>query len=533
MQAYNDKNFVTSAPIVKTLLALMVPYLATVFLQSALTLTDTFIVSRFCPTSSVSAVTVAGQVIHFFTTFAASLTIGSTVIAGSFAGSKKPNSSFNGNSKPSVNSKRGDDIKGDKSFIDLKKVKGLKGSACLQTAGELTKPQVAQGESSFLADRSLKKSKRGARALTATTFLSGEDLFSSITKSTLLLFLPLALVASGVGLLFLDKIVSSLVVPIEAVADTKVYLAINISAFVFVMAVNGVSSLFRGAGDFGTPLVAISAGVLVNIVLDVLLVGILKKGVAGAAFATVAGNALSAALLLFFVRSKLPKLRRGKVRLSFMKKMLLVGVPVAVQDALIQISFLVITRIANSLGVTVSAAVGITERVIGFLFLVNSAVLQAVCVATSQNLSAGVLKRARSALFWGVVLSVDFGTVVALLCALFSPNIIAFFTADSAVITLGATYLKSYSLDCVLAAVHFAFSGFFTGSSRSSYSFIHNALSALFVRIPLAALAASRFSGSLFQMGLAAPLGSAVSCLICILMYKVGFSKLGEKSRQR
>lgn len=441
MSLDDNKNYLTSSPVPRALVTLMVPYLASLFLQSALTLTDTFVISRFCPTKSVAAVTVAGQVIHFFTTMAAALTTGVTVLTGGAVGGK------------------------------------------------------------------------------------ASGLLPSIAKSALAFFLPLGALLSVAALLALDPIVSLLAVPKDAILDAKLYLAINLGAGVLIMAINALSALFRGAGDNRTPLFAIGAGAALNVALDFLLVGLMKKGVLGAALGTVAGNILCVAILTFCA---LPKLHGGAVSARVIKKALFIGVPVALQDALIQISFLVITRIANSLGLEVSAAVGVTERIIGFLFLVNSATLQAVCVATSQNRSAGLLARAKLSLCWGLMFGVSFGAAMAGACFFCSKGIIGFFTSDERVIALGGSYLKSYGFDCALAAVHFAFSGFFTGSERSGYSFVHNAVSVIFVRIPLAALAAKNFSGSLFLMGLAAPAGSAVSAIICVVFYFISFLKEKE-----
>jgi Na+-driven multidrug efflux pump len=81
--------------------------------------------------------------------------------------------------------------------------------------------------------------------------------------------------------------------------------------------------------------------------------------------------------------------------------------------------------------------------------------------------------------------------------------------------------MRTYVLDCIVAGVHFPFSGYFSACNVSILSFIHNLLSVLLVRIPGAWLATELSPDSLYAMGLAAPLGSLLSALICIYFYKL------------
>lgn len=98
-----------------------------------------------------------------------------------------------------------------------------------------------------------------------------------------------------------------------------------------------------------------------------------------------------------------------------------------------------------------------------------------------------------------------------------SPVIIGWFSRSEQVVRLGCQYMKGYVWDCLFAGIHFSYSGYFCACGVSMLSFIHNALSIVCVRIPGSYYAARLFAATLFPMGLAAPVGSALSVLICVL----------------
>ncbi|MBQ0058825.1 MAG: MATE family efflux transporter, partial [Lachnospiraceae bacterium] len=172
-------------------------------------------------------------------------------------------------------------------------------------------------------------------------------------------------------------------------------------------------------------------------------------------------------------------------------------------------------------GVDISAAVGIVEKVISFLFLVPSAMLSAVSVAAAQNRGAGKHHRARQAMRIGIWIVIGFGSVIFIMCQFISAPIVGLFAGNEEnVIIYGEQYLKSYSVDCIFAGIHFCFSGFFSAYEKSIYSFIHNMISVVLVRVPGAYMASVLFPATLWPMGLAAPMGSLLSIVICIILYR-------------
>ena len=339
------------------------------------------------------------------------------------------------------------------------------------------------------------------------------------------LFTGFAAVLTVVLLLSTGGILKLLAVPEEALLQARQYLIICFIGVPFITAYNVVSSIFRGLGDTKSPMVFVAIAGLINVGFDYILIGPMGMGAAGAAIATVGSQAFSVVIaLLFLLRGKdsLQVTRRDfRPDGQYMGQLLGIGVPVAFQEGLIQVSFLVITAIANSRGVDVAAAVGIVEKIISFLFLVPSSMLSTVSAVTAQNAGAGLHERGKKALRYGITVCVAVGAVVFVICQFASDGIVSLFVVNEPeVVRLGGQYLRSYSVDCAIAGIQFCFSGYFSAYGRSQYSFIHNIISIALVRIPGAYLASVLYPQTLYPMGLAAPMGSLLSSVICLFLYK-------------
>ena len=339
------------------------------------------------------------------------------------------------------------------------------------------------------------------------------------------LFAAFAVLVTGVLLLAANGILTVLSTPAEALAQARQYLLICFAGVPFIVAYNVVSSVFRGLGDTRSPMVFVAIAGVINIGLDYLLVGAFGMGAAGAAAATVAAQAVSVGIAVAVFQRKDPDIRLTKQGLrpdaKLCRDLLGIGAPIAVQDGVIQISFLIITRIANGRGVDVASAVGIVEKFISFVFLVPSAMLSTVSAAAAQNIGAGRPERGRKALGIGTAVCVGFGLLVFIVCQFASDGIVSQFApGEPQVSLLGGQYLRSYSLDVALAGIHFCFRGYFSACGRSGYSFLRNLISVVTVRVPGAWRASGYFPHTLWPMGLAAPLGSLLSAVICVILFR-------------
>ncbi len=339
------------------------------------------------------------------------------------------------------------------------------------------------------------------------------------------IFAIVAAVLTVVFSLLTGPILTILHAPAESFASAVSYLRICFIGIPFITAYNVISSIFRGLGDSKSPMIFVGIAGVLNVLLDYVLIGPLGMGATGAALATVASQAFSVCISLIYIRRVNTGVKLSVEDLRFNPdisgKIVRIGTPIACQESFIQISFLVITMIANSRGLEVATAVGIVEKVISFLFLVPSAMLSTVSAITAQSVGAGDHARGRKALLYGIRICIIYGALVFVVCVLLATPIVRLFIKDEPeVVRLGAQYLKTYSIDCMLAGVHFCFSGYFSAYGKSLYTFTHNVLSVILVRIPGAYLASILFPATLYPMGMAAPLGSLLSILICLWLSK-------------
>ena len=345
---------------------------------------------------------------------------------------------------------------------------------------------------------------------------------SKIIGNTVSLFVCLSVVLTVVLLFFVHPIVRIMSTPQQAVEGTTAYLTICFAGIPLITAYNIISSIFRGLGDSKSPMYFIAVACGVNIVLDYVFIGGLHFGASGAALGTTLAQTISvivALIALIAIRKKDTgiSLKRSDLKPEgkTLKNILGIGIPISLQDGFIQISFIVITIIVNQRGLNDAAAVGIVEKIISFVFLVPSSMLSAVSAIAAQNIGAGKDERATKTLKYAIMISMSFGLCVAVLMQFISNFVVGIFTVDTMVIHMGSQYIRSYIWDCMIAGIHFSYSGYFCAYGKSGISFLHNVLSIVLIRIPGAYFASKWFADTLYPMGCAAPAGSLLSVIVC------------------
>lgn len=241
---------------------------------------------------------------------------------------------------------------------------------------------------------------------------------ASAIGNTVTLFMLLSLALTALLLALRGGIVSIMSTPEEAVQGTLAYLTVCFIGIPFITAYNIIASIFRGLGDSKNPMYFIAVACVVNIALDYYFMGTLHLGPAGAALGTTLSQAVSVLVsLAVILKRRLISVRRADFRpqRAVMGKLLQIGMPVALQDGFIQVSFVIITIIANRRGLTDAAAVGIVEKIIGFLFLIPSSMLSTVSALGAQNIGAGKPERARLTLRYAAMIACSFGIAVVIL----------------------------------------------------------------------------------------------------------------------
>ena len=291
--------------------------------------------------------------------------------------------------------------------------------------------------------------------------------------------------------------------PEEAVALTASYVRICGSGIFFIVAYNLLSAIFRGLGDSKSPLLFVLVACIVNVIGDLVLVAGLHMDAAGAAIATVSAQALSVVFaVVLLIKKELPfTITKKDFRLNPQcRRFLKIGLPLALQEFLTQISFLALCAFVNRLGA----------------MLVPSSLMQSMASFVSQNVGAGKPKRARKSMLTGIGVGLSVGCLVFILILLKGDVLAGFFSTDAGVIQKGFDYLKGFAPETLVTAVLFSMIGYFNGNNQTIWVMVQGLIQTLLVRLPMAYFMSIQPDASLTKIGLAAPVSTTVGIILNI-----------------
>jgi len=349
------------------------------------------------------------------------------------------------------------------------------------------------------------------------------------------LFGALALALSAMTVVFAPQLCGLMHAPAEAFEQTVSYVRICGAGTLFIVAYNVLGSVFRGIGDSKTPLLSVIIACIANIAGDLLFVCGLKLAAAGAALATVMAQALSVAICLVVIKKRgLPFPFTAKdmnLSLRPITATMRLGAPIALQDLLVSLSFMVILAIVNSLGLVASAGVGVAEKLCGFIMLVPSAFSQSLSAFVAQNIGAGKPQRARRAMLCGMLASFTIGMAMFYMGFFHGDVMCGWFAGDPHVIAAGADYLKSYAIDTLMTAFLFCFIGYFNGCGATTFVMLQGLIGAFGVRIPVSFVMSRMEPVSLFKIGMATPSSTLVQIVLCtgFLLWQVRKERINRR----
>lgn len=345
-----------------------------------------------------------------------------------------------------------------------------------------------------------------------------------VIGASICLFALIALAFTALIPLMCRRLSAIMNAPEEAFDETAAYIRICGLGSLFIIAYNLIGSIFRGIGDSKTPLMTVLIACICNIAGDLLLVAIFHMGTAGAAIATVLAQMISVVVSLLMLRRKgLPfQVARSDFRFdgSIIRKVTALGIPIAIQDFLVGVSFLVLLAIVNSLGLVASAGIGVAEKVCGFIMLIPAAFMQAMAAFVAQNIGAGKYQRAQKSLVYAITVSTGLAVVMFAITFFKGDLLSAVFANDAEVIHASADYLKAYAIDCLLTCFLFCFIGFFNGLGMTRFVMIQGIVGAFLVRIPVAFFMSRQVPVSMFHIGLATPCSTVVQVILCLIRYR-------------
>lgn len=360
-----------------------------------------------------------------------------------------------------------------------------------------------------------------------TTILLGQQIGSGKKEeggrtvgTSILLFAGIAVIMSVILVVFAPQVSSLMNAPEEAFQKTVDYIRICGGGMLVIVAYNLIGCIFRGLGDSRTPLITVAIACVFNVAGDLLLCAVFGMGTAGAAIATVFAQIVSVIVSFILISKKdLPfTIKKENIRIhkTYLRKMTAFGAPIALQDLLVSISFLIILAIVNGMGVIASAGVCVAEKVCAFIMLISSAFMQSMSAFVAQNYGAGRLTRARKALHYGIAVSFTVGIVMFAITFFHGDILAGIFSSDPEVIAAAADYLKAYAIDCLFTAIFFCYTGLYNGIGRTRFVMIQGILGAFCVRVPVSYIMSIQPNTSLFHIGLATPMSSILQLILCV-----------------
>lgn len=349
------------------------------------------------------------------------------------------------------------------------------------------------------------------------------ELAGDAVGTTIILFVVVGVALTVILELFTGNIVQILQVPAESLDKTILYMRICSGGILIIIAYNVISSILRGVGNANLPLLFVGIACAVNIIGDLVLVGLFRMDVAGAAIATVLAQLVSVvASIAVLKRQKLPisfSIEQCRIHVRELKRILNVGVPIALQETTVQISFLVINSIINQMGLMPSAGYGVAQKIVSFIMLVPSSVMQSVSAFVAQNIGAGQKERAKKGYFTAMITGCTVGVVIFMAGFLGGAGLSSIFTSDPEVIAQSASYLKGFSIDCILTCILFSSIGYFNGCGKSLPVMIQGITSAFCIRIPVSIFMSKLPETSLMMVGLATPITTIYGILFFIICF--------------
>ena len=348
------------------------------------------------------------------------------------------------------------------------------------------------------------------------------ELIGSVIGGAAVVFTLLSAVLFVVMVGFARSISVLMQAPAEAVALTASYVRICGSGIFFIVAYNLLAAVFRGLGDSKSPLLFVLVACVVNIIGDLVLVAGFHLDAAGAAIATVAAQAVSVVCaVVILLKKKLPfTIRKSDFRLNLQsRKFLSIGLPLALQEFLTQLSFLALCAFVNRLGLEASSGYGVACKIVNFAMLIPSSLMQSMASFVSQNMGAGNPKRAKKAMFTGIGIGLAFGFAVFALVFFKGDLLSSVFTTDAAVIQNAFAYLKGFAPETLATAVLFSTVGYFNGSDKTVWVMVQGLVQTLLVRLPMAYIMSIQPNASLTMIGLAAPTSTVVGIVLNVCFF--------------
>jgi len=352
-----------------------------------------------------------------------------------------------------------------------------------------------------------------------------ERLAATISTSYIFLFAA-GVIMSILGVLAVPLILKFLAVPQDIYAEAKSYMGIILGGMLITFGYNGVSAMLRGVGDSKTPLYLLIAASLMNVVLDLIFVIVFHWGVAGAAWATLISQAFSFVMAMVIFNRTESQMKIELNKLSWNKEifgsMLKIGLPTGLQQTLVSLGMMMLSRLVNEFGAATMAAYTAASRIDSFASMPAMNLSQALMTFTGQNMGAGKTERVRKGYRAAIAMNIVISLSITLLVTLAGRWLIGIFTTDEAVMHIGARYLLIVGLCYLIFGVMFINNGVMRGAGDVFIPMISSLLALWLVRIPCALLFIRVFGMGSDGIWWSIPSGWLIGCAFTTWYYRTG-----------
>ena len=307
-----------------------------------------------------------------------------------------------------------------------------------------------------------------------------------------LLSLVSSLLVTIVSLATYQPLFKMLNVPADTYQDACGYMKIICCGTVFVFGYNAVCSVLKGLGDSKSPLYFVGIATIINVVLDIILVGPFGMGTAGAACATITAQGIFFVISLFYLKRhkiffSMETQRKFMFQWDKLTAILKVGLPTAIQMVVVNTAYLLVTGMLNQFGTAVSAAFNVGLQINTFAGMPCWAIGQAVTAMVGQCMGAGQVKRIRKVVKISLLMNVAVTLVVVISIQIFAkPLILLFGSTSPEVVNDGVYYLRiCCGFNSLIYAAMYTLDSFAIGVGAANVAMINALLDAVIVRLPM------------------------------------------------
>ena len=337
-----------------------------------------------------------------------------------------------------------------------------------------------------------------------------------------------ALAITGIGLCFTNPILRILSTPEESFAEAAAYMRIAFIGTIFTFGYNMVSAILRGMGDSKHPLIFVAISASANLVLDLIAVAVLNWGVAGAAIATIAGQAISLCFSVRYLYTKREEIGFDFRLKSFVpdracfNKLLRLGIPFALQHAAISISMLFVNRFINTYGLTASATFGTGTKIEQIPWIVVNGVMCACATMVGQNMGAGKFDRMKQIVRISAFICAGTAVVFVALFLLFPVPIYSFFTSDADVLGMAPQFMLALAISVPATTMMCPYGAFIEGIGNATLTLVIALMDGFVSRIIISLFLAYVCKLGLMGWFLGYGLAAYVNTIISMIYYYSG-----------